>query len=351
MAQMTQAEIKAKTDEWLRKKIDTPTFELTSVEKPDMSPFLVHLTGKNSLISIIKGEGAADQLSGKGFLRSGIPSYAMQGTYHAPVVCFTESPLFALDFFRIRTPGRFFMDQRYGIGFSKSALACRRNVRPVLYLDAAANGQLLRIIKLAEEGKVSINDVNSERLLERLKLLKPLMFPIFEGSAKQGFMWEREWRYPKDDGFVFDHDEIKIICCPAEERNELISHLGRHATGIRFVENWQEYNELVTYLKSLEELPKGEEISNVQDIGELLAVQQSYENMLYGLNAYKKAFAGDTEFHNDYLEQAIQKVLLNHNMAERQLEYLTSLQQEMMEEMHKDFVDQQIREAFDRTII
>ena len=41
---------------WHDCKITTPTFSLTPVEKPDASPFLIHMTGRDSLVNILKGE-------------------------------------------------------------------------------------------------------------------------------------------------------------------------------------------------------------------------------------------------------------------------------------------------------
>ncbi len=85
---------------WKDYEIDTPTFQLTPVEKPDMSPFLVHMTGKNQIISILQSNNAPNQIhDGHGYLKANVPEHASKG-FDAPVVCFTESPTFALDFFR-----------------------------------------------------------------------------------------------------------------------------------------------------------------------------------------------------------------------------------------------------------
>jgi len=47
---------------WKDYEIDTPTFDLTPIEKPDMSPLLFHMTGRNAILSILQGEGAPDEL-------------------------------------------------------------------------------------------------------------------------------------------------------------------------------------------------------------------------------------------------------------------------------------------------
>lgn len=84
-------------------KISTPTFHLTSIEKPDMSPFLIHMTGKKEIRSILLGEGTDSEISaGTGYLRANNPEYNLRGAFDAKVVCFSNSPTFALDFFRYR---------------------------------------------------------------------------------------------------------------------------------------------------------------------------------------------------------------------------------------------------------
>jgi hypothetical protein len=110
---------------WKDYEIDTPTFRLMPIEKPDMSPFLVHMTGKNQILSILKGDGAPlNILNGHGYLKANVPANGGAG-YDAKVVCFTESPTFALDFFRYRSFPRWQADQRFGIGFDKSKMVVK----------------------------------------------------------------------------------------------------------------------------------------------------------------------------------------------------------------------------------
>ena len=45
--------------DWLIYHIATPSLSLTPVEKPDTSPYLIHMTGKAEIASILRGEGAA----------------------------------------------------------------------------------------------------------------------------------------------------------------------------------------------------------------------------------------------------------------------------------------------------
>jgi len=132
---------------WKQYRNETPTFHITPVEKPDLSPFLIHMTGKNSLVNILKGENIPEDLElpeKSGYLKAVKPSFDGQAAYYnSEVVCFTESPIFALDFFIYRSFRRWSDDQQFGIGFSKSDLIKYRKVRPVLYLDTESNSALL----------------------------------------------------------------------------------------------------------------------------------------------------------------------------------------------------------------
>lgn len=78
--------------EWRKYHISTPTLSLTPVEKPDTSPYLVHITGEAEIASILRGkEGVSPAPADPGFFRASIPSQS-KGNYFASVFCFTESP-------------------------------------------------------------------------------------------------------------------------------------------------------------------------------------------------------------------------------------------------------------------
>ena len=181
---------------WKSYEIDTPTFDLTPVEKPDMSPFLIHMTGKAAIESILKGEGAESELpTNHGFLRANIPDYSI-GTYNAPVVCFSESPTFALDFFRYRKFERWKCDQRFGIGFRKKTLV-EHGVRPVIYVDEQIINQFYYLYQIVIKSKISIsNFAEIDQMVTNLLIkLYPIMFPLLEikknkdlcGSANGAF--------------------------------------------------------------------------------------------------------------------------------------------------------------------
>jgi len=77
--------------EWKDYQIDMPTFELSPVEKPDMSPFLVHMTGKSQIKGILEtGE------NGMELINSCVPSQTRSNWYSENVVCFTDSPILSI---------------------------------------------------------------------------------------------------------------------------------------------------------------------------------------------------------------------------------------------------------------
>jgi hypothetical protein len=330
--------------EWLAKKNDTPTFSLNPVEKPDMSPFLVHLTGKNSLMNILQGANSGNVRANWGFLKSGVPNYSSASNYHAPVVCFTESPIFALDFFRLRSFKRFMQDQQYGIGFSKSKLILNRGVRPVLYLDRKTNSNLLKIIQLAENSDLSLTGdqaINKE-LSDTVRDLKPLLFPMFETNPAQGFMWEREWRYPSPKGLNFHYSEIEIICCPVEERQQIADQLGEFSKNIEIVENWREYDEVKSYLESRGvDILGGLTLGNIEDLNKLYKLRDNVGQIMHGLCLFKTTFKlTSTTFNDSYVEDKLKNLLDYHWRVEQQIELISGYEQERADEMHRQYLQE-----------
>lgn len=230
---------------WTDFRIDTPTFKITSIEKPDMSPFLFHMTGSEALTSILTGEGMTLP-ENTGFLRSCTPESS--GTYNAKVVCFTESPTFALDFFRYRSYMRWSNDQRFGIGFDKSELV-RYNVRPCVYADRQLTSEINKIKNHFD--RLPIADQQLSVLFKSfIDKIYPLTTPLLEDEPAQGYMWEREWRYTDPKGFAFPYSSIKIICCPEYEERDIREVLGKYAANVKFVRSWKEYNEVTSFLKN-----------------------------------------------------------------------------------------------------
>lgn len=268
---------------WADFRIDTPTFKITSIEKPDMSPFLFHMTGGEAFTSILKGEGVTLPES-TGFLRSCIPESS--GTYNAQVVCFTESPTFALDFFRYRSYARWSSDQRFGIGFDKSELV-KFNVRPCVYADSQLTSDINKIKSHFDQLPIADQQLSSliKSLIEKIY---PLTTPLLEEDPFQGYMWEREWRYTDPKGLVFPYSAIKIICCPEHEEHAIRQILGKYAASVKFLRSWKEYNEVTSFLKNRSDSIHVPQVDGYSDEKEFLSVlQEQLVNHIAFLNKIK----------------------------------------------------------------
>lgn len=231
---------------WNNYKITKRPLALSPIEKPDMSPFLVHMTSKESLINILKHE----HFDGMGSIKAQVPDSSKSDWYDKKVVCFTETVLHAIDSFRYISLSRHQSNLFYGLGFSKEKLAFKRDVKPALYMDP-------RLIGKVSKYYIEINKAEGESENIELKLLfddfVPYITPAFQTINKQGFTWEREWRYSKSDSFDFDYSEIKIICCPEEDIEEIQNIIGENANQIKFVSTWSEYNEVKDFMESRKE--------------------------------------------------------------------------------------------------
>lgn len=283
---------------WKDYEISTPTFQLTEVEKPDLSSFLIHLTGKNNLISILKGEGleGVELPSESGFIKSSIPQFDSGTHYSSKVVCFTESPVFALDFFRYRSYKRWNSDQRYGIGFSKEVLVLKQNVRPVIYTDTSTNRDLLNVIRRFESGEAKCADeLDNFMVISLLSKLKALLFPLLEKESKQGYMWEREWRSTNDMGFIFPYSSIRLICCPKNEIEPLEQVLGEHLRHVKIIETWKEYDEVTDYLRRREteyDTSLIPHVNELNDIETLKNLKEKNDQTLNTIALYYETFRG-----------------------------------------------------------
>jgi hypothetical protein len=284
---------------WWDYRNATPSFDLTAVEKPDFSPFLVHMTGKSAISKILKGEShpKGEVKDGKGFLLAAVPSHGMYtGNFEVEVVCFTESPLFALDFFRYRSKARWEADQQYGIGFSKSKLVKHADVRPVLYTDEKLTASLLALCHQLDSKGCSILDANGAENIhfkESILRLRPLLFSLLETKSLQGFMWEREWRFVSPPGLFFSYQAIEVICCPKDEEEGIRGIVGDAAENIQFVQSWLEYDEVTDFLKK-RELAKREEkydsIEAINSIPKLEALRSENAKAFHALEGYNDIF-------------------------------------------------------------
>ncbi|MEH2192716.1 MAG: hypothetical protein V7K98_08745 [Nostoc sp.] len=301
---------------WKSYEIGTPTFQLTPVEKPDMSPFLVHMTGKNQILHILKGENASEELGkGQGFLRAAVPEHSAS-TYTAKVVCFTESPTFALDFFRYRSFPRWKTDQRFGLGFDKTNLVSRE-VRPAIYAGSDLTKQIIYLYNHIQENQISEDGNLNDRLTDLLESTYRLLFPLLEDEPRQGYMWEREWRATNESGFIFSHEDIRIICCPQEEEGSIRDILGTAANGIQFIRAWREYDDVTRFLKRQqqtwrecdERLSQVEmEDQKIQQIRELIEQYQIAKNSLMSYQEFITRFDSDKEKIERELHEITQKI-------------------------------------------
>lgn len=278
---------------WKSYEIASPTLELTPIEKPDMSPFLIHVTGKDQITSILSGEGAPTKIpEGHGFLKANVPEHS-DGGFNAPVVCLTESPTFALEFFRYRSFARWSLDQRFGVGFEKSALASM-GARPVLYVDDFVNRELVSLyLSIQKHGTVLSHDTAmNKRLVDLVCKLYPFLFPLLDSNKDQGFMWEREWRFADPNGLVFSHEDIRIICCPEAEEKGIRDALGNAVDRIQFIRAWREYDDVTDYLRrqqtEWQTASSDAGFGPVRDAVSLGKIIQAHTNVLNTLQEYKE---------------------------------------------------------------
>jgi hypothetical protein len=280
---------------WKDYEIATPTFQLTPIEKPDMSPFLIHMTGPNQLVNILKGQGSDPQVPlGHGYLQANVPSHS-QKSYDAKVVCFTESPTFALDFFRYRKFDRWRNDMRFGIGFDKSALISD-GARPVAYFSDDITAKIISLYHtLKQQGAEILGDTSvSSSVFQLINEIYPLIFPLLETNSAQGFMWEREWRIPYPTGFSFSYSDIRVICCPDNEEPQLRSELGGNESHITFVRTWKEYDDITDYLQRQQSIWRmssqnsNNQLSRNAKIRQMKTQVQQYNIAINSLDAYKE---------------------------------------------------------------
>jgi len=162
-------------------------------------------------------------------------------------------------------------------------------------LDSSTNSDLLQFCNNIINDQYTVTD-NGGIVKDKKELfsrIKPLLFPLLEETTLQGFMWEREWRCPDEGGMTFSHKAVKIICCPAGERDEIIEVLGEQAADIEIVESWKEYDDVTNYLKRRQRETKTEvlsKISEIKDFKTLNELKTHNERTLNTLEGYYSVF-------------------------------------------------------------
>lgn len=248
------------------------TFDIEPELKPDMSNYLIHMTGKSSIQSILKD----GRNSKEGLIKAQIPKGSKGDNFKYKIACFTETPIFALGAFIAISKRRSAENMQYGIGFKKSYMV-QKKVRPTIYLDNKLLSEILSIANGSNSGKVNqcINEIRA------------LAHPLGETMEKQGFTWEREWRFVDDVGFYFDFDAIEVICCPNDEKLAIMSILGGYCDKIRFIDSWQQYTEYTQYIKNSESKGKISDILGSYDDDKINNFLVNCEEHIKTLTQYK----------------------------------------------------------------
>lgn len=268
-------------------------FEIEPKLKPDMSNFLIHMTGRDAIKSILKGGRCKDE----GLIRSQVPNGSKTDSFKHKIACFTETPIFALGAFVAISKRRADEKMEYGVGFGKTYMV-ESKVRPTIYLDNDLLGQLFAMSESTQ----------SEDTDSLLNSLKALAHPLGETSSKQGFTWEREWRYVDETGFYFDHKAIEVICCPKEEQIELKLILGEHAEKIRFVDSWAQYKDYTRHIEHSDSKDKITERMAVYDQDEIEEFLKGYDEYIESLREYK-AYLSSLQINVEAIEKHLQELV------------------------------------------
>ncbi|WLT39591.1 hypothetical protein NON20_08990 [Synechocystis sp. B12] len=155
----------------------------------------------------------------------------------------------------------------------------QRNVRPVNYIEdniTTMINSIYKKIQNQETGFGKLEDNNLEKqIISVFEYLYKFNFPLCETLEEQGFMWEREWRFSDDSDFEFSYEDIKVICCPKEEKSEIIEILGDFKNKIEFVESWHEYSIVTKFLRERDNIQSSQEgKGNLQIIQEINIIKQ-----------------------------------------------------------------------------
>lgn len=195
--------------------------------RTDISPFLVHLTkdtdnkkAKEILIQIIKDGKLVAGESLVSDARFGVENTDDIEKYFK-AVCFTETPLNEI-YCLLEIKRRTINLQSYGLVFIKEQLK-EKGVSPALYFNNYEAGNKDSIF----QALCSLIQTHPDEAIKILPLIAVFGYHInkpnnsYQSKNEVNFSWEREWRYPNNNGvFKYTQDDIFIGLCPHEEIEE-----------------------------------------------------------------------------------------------------------------------------------
>lgn len=241
------------------------------------------------------------------------------------MVCFTETPPFALDFFRYRwSDNKDRENLKYGIGFDKSSMVKKR-VFPTFYVNKEVQSQIFCSITML--GEFDLENLQSieckdDQLIQKLKQIlentsqtlesvKRLMFPLLENNKYEGYIWEREWRYTSPDNvdFIFSYAYIRIICCTDEDESNFKRIIGEEfiqSNPIKFIRTWEQYDEITDFINNRS---RDTDDNIKQRIQKVLAERKGIESYLSHFSIQEKNISKIKNIKNE-LEVQIKKIAL-----------------------------------------
>ena len=168
-----------------------------------------------------------------------------------------------------------------------------------------------------QKKQISKDEDLNNRLVSLIESTYPLLFPLLENEPRQGYMWEREWRATSENGFIFSHKDIRIICCPQEEEGSIRDILGNAASNIQFIRAWREYDDVTRFLErqqhtwrdhneNLSQVDKDDQ--KIQQIRELIQQYQVAQNSLISYQELIERFDRDREKIEREAQETAQKI-------------------------------------------
>ena len=204
--------------------------------RQDISPFLVHLTRNNSDSNLSASEVLKKVIQDRqlvcgqtcisdakyGMSRKDFQSLTDEEKKRLfSAICFTETPLNEI-YCLFEISYRSIHLARYGLVFLKDKLA-EKGVSPVLYINNECGDKdevFQALCSLAQTQSQSAYKVLPLVSVFGQKICRPGdRYEPPPGSVD--FRWEREWRYPYNEGpLEFDENDVFVGLCPNEEIDE-----------------------------------------------------------------------------------------------------------------------------------